>query len=111
MPLSTSGAMPDVAVTKRVGVVVVGAGIGGLAAARALAQAGIDDVHVLDLEDETGGNSRGHAMGGMRCPLGAHYLPVPGPAAIEVIELLDAARRAPDGRTGACRLRRAHALP
>ena len=25
-----------------------------------------------------GGNSRGHAIGGMRCPLGAHYLPLPG---------------------------------
>ena len=34
--------------------------------------------HVLELEDRAGGNSRGHAMAGMRCPLGAHYLPVPG---------------------------------
>ncbi|MEO8921788.1 MAG: hypothetical protein ABI330_02990, partial [Caldimonas sp.] len=41
------------------------------------------------LEDSAGGNSRGHAMGGMRCPLGAHYLPVPGDKAIEVIELLE----------------------
>ena len=36
----------------------------------------------------------------MRCPLGAHYLPVPGPAAVEVIELLDelGVRRVEDGR-------------
>jgi hypothetical protein len=28
-------------------------------------------------------------MAGMRCPLGAHYLPLPGASAIEVSELLD----------------------
>jgi hypothetical protein len=89
MPATKSGALPEVAVVRRAGVVIVGAGIAGLAAARALMKAGIDDVHVLELEDSAGGNSRGHAMGGMRCPLGAHYLPVPGDKAIEVIELLE----------------------
>ncbi|MDQ6683703.1 MAG: FAD-dependent oxidoreductase, partial [Pseudomonadota bacterium] len=59
-------------------------------AARALAQAGIDDICLLELEDSAGGNSRGHVMGGMRCPLGAHYLPLPGAAAHEVGELLEA---------------------
>ena len=77
------------AVVRRVGVLVIGAGIAGLGAARALAKAGIDDVHVLELEREAGGNSRGHAMQGIACPLGAHYLPVPGAAAVEVVELLD----------------------
>ena len=49
-------------------------------------------------------------MGGMRCPLGAHYLPVPGANAIEVIELLDelGVRRTVERPRG---LRRAHALP
>ena len=100
MPVTKSGALPEVAVVRRVDAVVVGAGIAGLAAARALRQAGRDDVHVLDLEDDAGGNSRGHVMNGMRCPLGAHYLPVPGAAAIEVIELLDelGLRRAVNGR-------------
>jgi len=88
-PATKSGAPPLIARTHRVGVVVVGAGIAGLAAARALRAAGVDDCHVLELEDSAGGNSRGHAIAGMRCPLGAHYLPVPGPAAIEVGELLD----------------------
>ncbi len=71
------------------GAIVVGAGISGLAAARALMQAGVDDVRLLDLEDEAGGNSRSHQIAGMRCPLGAHYLPVPGARAVEVIALLE----------------------
>jgi len=84
-----SGALPAAARTYRVGALVVGAGIAGLAAARALHAAGADDSHVIDLEDRAGGNSRGHAMAGMRCPLGAHYLPLPGASATEVSDLLD----------------------
>ena len=89
VPATKSGALPEVSTTHRVGALVVGAGIAGLGAARAMQRAGIDDCHVLELEDRAGGNSRGHAMAGMRCPLGAHYLPVPGEVAVEVIELLD----------------------
>jgi monoamine oxidase len=100
MPATKSGTLPEAAAVRRAAVVIVGAGIAGLGAARALMQAGIDDFQVLDLEDATGGNSRGHAMGGMRCPLGAHYLPVPGETAVEVVELLDelGLRRSVDGR-------------
>jgi monoamine oxidase len=75
-------------VQRRTGVLIVGAGIAGLACARALAQRGIDDLQLLELEDVAGGNSRGHQMAGMGCPLGAHYLPVPGPQAPEVLALL-----------------------
>lgn len=74
---------------RRVKVLIVGAGVSGLACARELARRGQDDVAVLELEDRAGGNSRGHAMAGIRCPLGAHYLPVPGPAAPEVYRLLE----------------------
>ncbi len=84
-----SGEWPAPSVQRRAGALVVGAGISGLAAARALRQSGIDDVQVFDLEDAAGGNSRGHALGGMACPLGAHYLPVPGESAVEVIALLE----------------------
>jgi monoamine oxidase len=99
-PATKSGRPPEVAVTRRVGAIVVGAGIAGLGAARALLRAGVDDCHVLELEDSAGGNSRGHAMAGMRCPLGAHYLPVPGASASEVIDLLDelGVRRSVAGR-------------
>jgi predicted NAD/FAD-dependent oxidoreductase len=84
-----SGALPAPALQRRAGAIVVGAGIAGLAAARALRQSGIDEVQVFDLEDAPGGNSRGHVLGGMACPLGAHYLPVPGERAVEVIALLE----------------------
>jgi predicted NAD/FAD-dependent oxidoreductase len=76
------------AAPQRCSVAIVGAGVAGLAAARALLSAGIDDLRVFELEDEAGGNARGHVMGGMACPLGAHYLPLPGPQAHEVAELL-----------------------
>ena len=84
-----SGSQPEPAVHHRANVIVVGAGIAGLAAARALQRAGVDDVHVFDLEDAAGGNSRGHVMAGMACPLGAHYLPLPGVHAVELIALLE----------------------
>jgi predicted NAD/FAD-dependent oxidoreductase len=73
---------------RRVGALVIGAGIAGLAAARALMQRGVDDVHLLELEEAPGGNSRGHRLAGIGCPLGAHYLPLPGPQAHEVSEWL-----------------------
>ncbi len=82
--LRTAETLPPPAVQRRAGVLVVGAGIAGLAAARAWAQQGEPDVQVLELEDAAGGNSRGHAMGGLPCPLGAHYLPLPAPESREV---------------------------
>ncbi|AKJ31556.1 FAD-dependent oxidoreductase [Caldimonas brevitalea] len=85
-----SGGLPAPAVRRRAAVVVVGAGVAGLAVARALSARGVDDVQLLELEDTPGGNSRGHTLAGMRCPLGAHYLPVPGAQAHEVAELLEA---------------------
>jgi monoamine oxidase len=73
---------------RRCDVLVVGSGIAGLSAARTLQRAGITDFAVLELEDQPGGNSRGHAMQGLRCPLGAHYLPMPGPQAPDIQDWL-----------------------
>jgi len=75
---------------RRARVLIVGGGVAGLACARALVAAGIDDVALLELEDQAGGNARGHMLAGMACPLGAHYLPLPGPQAHEVAQLLEA---------------------
>ena len=44
---------------------------------------------LLELEDSAGGNSRGGNVGGIACPLGAHYLPVPGDDAPQVQNLLE----------------------
>lgn len=86
---AASDALPALAARRRASVLVVGAGTSGLACARELTRRGIDDVQLLELEDEAGGNARGHQIAGMACPLGAHYLPVPGETAVEVVELLE----------------------
>ncbi len=70
-------------------VIIVGGGVAGLAAARALRLQGIDDMALLELEDSAGGNSRGAVVGGLACPMGAHYLPLPSDAAPEVQDLLE----------------------
>ncbi|MDM0075260.1 FAD-dependent oxidoreductase [Variovorax sp. J2P1-59] len=82
-----TGTAPDG--TRRTRVVIAGGGVAGLAAARALRLAGIDDFVLLELEDAAGGNSRGGVVEGIACPLGAHYLPVPGDDAREVQDLLE----------------------
>lgn len=87
--LARSGALPAPAVQRRAGVLVVGAGVAGLACARSLVAAGVDDVQLLELEDEAGGNSRGHRLAGMACPLGAHYLPVPAAHDTALLGLLE----------------------
>ncbi len=85
---STATALTAATPPRRAHVLVLGAGVAGLAAARAFSQTGVDDLRVLELEDEAGGNSRATRLGGMACPLGAHYLPLPGAAAREVQQLL-----------------------
>jgi monoamine oxidase len=74
--------------TRRCSVAIVGGGVAGLAAARALLAAGIDDIRLFELEDQAGGNARGHSIAGLACPQGAHYLPLPGPQAHELAEWL-----------------------
>lgn len=77
------------AAVKRTRVVIAGGGVAGLAAARALRLAGIEDFVLLELEDAAGGNARGGMVSGIACPLGAHYLPTPGDDAREVQDLLE----------------------
>ncbi len=79
---------PAPSVTRKTDVVIAGGGVAGLAAARALRLRGVEDFALLELEDNAGGNSRGGTVGGIACPLGAHYLPLPGDDAPEVQDLL-----------------------
>jgi len=98
-PASPSGSVPGSARAaaaagssdtpqRRCDVAIIGAGIAGLAAARALRAAGIEDLRVFELDDAAGGNARHDTLGGMPCPTAAHYLPVPQPPAHEVIDWL-----------------------
>jgi hypothetical protein len=80
--------VPPPSSVERAAVAVVGAGVGGLAAAWHLQRAGVRDLVVLDLEDAPGGNARAGASAVTGYPWGAHYLPLPGPDARAVRALL-----------------------
>jgi monoamine oxidase len=82
--------LPAPARLHRAPVVVAGGGMAGLAAARALELAGVQGVALLDTQETPGGNSRGGQVAGVDCPLGAHYLPLPGEDAVEVQDWLEA---------------------
>ena len=87
--LLQSGKLPAPSVVRRAQIIIAGGGVAGLAAARSLRLAGIDDFVLLELEDQPGGNSRGGSVSSIACPLGAHYLPVPGNDSREVQDLLE----------------------
>lgn len=78
-PPSVAFAAASPGAERRVRVLIAGGGVAGLSAARALRQAGVDDIALLELEDTPGGNARATQLQGLPCPTGAHYLPVPGP--------------------------------
>jgi glycine/D-amino acid oxidase-like deaminating enzyme len=73
--------------TRKVPVVIVGGGIAGLSAAWQLERRGFHDFVLLEMERETGGNSRAGENAVSRYPWAAHYVPVPGPRATLVREL------------------------
>ena len=87
--LREARAWPAPARVRRTGVIVTGSGIAGLAAARSLRLSGQDDFAVLEQADTAGGNARGGQLEGLACPLGAHYLPLPGAAASAVLDWLE----------------------
>lgn len=82
------GGFPAPSETRRTGVLIVGAGISGLSAAWKLAKATVDDLLVLEMESEPGGNSRAGQSQQFAYPWGAHYLPLPSTEAYAVRELL-----------------------
>ncbi|MFT3805122.1 MAG: FAD-dependent oxidoreductase [Burkholderiaceae bacterium] len=90
--------------TQRIRVAIVGTGVAGLAAARALRRAGLADadLRLFELEDSPGGNSRSGRIGDISFPWGAHYLPVPDDDAVDLVDLLveTGAARRDEGRAG-----------
>lgn len=72
---SVIGKVPDEIVHTKV--LIVGAGISGLSAARKLVKAGMTDFKIMDLETKSGGNSSGIELEELGFPTGAHYLTIP----------------------------------
>ena len=87
--LLAQGPLPAPTLVRRAQVIIAGGGVAGLAAARSLRLAGVHDFALLELEETPGGTRRAGAVDGVACPLGAHYLPVPGDHAPEVQDLLE----------------------
>jgi NAD(P)-binding Rossmann-like domain len=74
--------------TTTIGTVIIGGGISGLSAARQLNNNDYNDFLLLELEDQTGGNSRFANNKTGAFPLGAHYLPIPSTDFKELIAFL-----------------------
>lgn len=72
-------------------VVIVGAGMAGLSAARRLRQGGIEDFSLLELEPQPGGTSQfgSNKQAVISYPWGAHYLPAPTRENPDLVGLLD----------------------
>jgi protoporphyrinogen oxidase len=79
---------PAPQLTRKLGTVIVGAGVAGLSAAWRLGLSGDDDFEVLELEAAAGGTSRSGVNAISAFPWGAHYLPCPLPHARAVRSLL-----------------------
>lgn len=81
--------LPGPSRTEKADVVIAGAGIAGLSAARQLSKRGVEDFVILDLETQAGGNSASGANAVSAYPWGAHYVPLPGRDCHEVIQLFE----------------------
>lgn len=71
------GPPPRPADFESIPIVIVGAGVAGLAAAWRLVRAGLERFVLVELESEPGGTSRAGSSGVVPHPWGAHYLPAP----------------------------------
>ncbi|WP_240337097.1 FAD-dependent oxidoreductase [Rufibacter psychrotolerans] len=78
--------------TEEIDVAVIGGGVSGLSAARWLSKHSRARVCLLELEDQTGGNSQSGQNAVSAYPWGAHYLPLPNLANRELLQFLEEAR-------------------
>jgi hypothetical protein len=79
--------LPPVSETRQARVVIAGAGIAGLAAARSLRACGVEDVLMIDALDAVGGNSSFGQNAVSAYPWGAHYVPLVRKDCAPVVEL------------------------
>lgn len=73
---------------ERTGIVIVGAGIAGLSAARRLLAKGYDDFVILELDTAAGGTARSGSNGTSAYPWGAHYITAPMKENVDLLGLL-----------------------
>ena len=73
---------------EHVDVVIVGAGVAGLACARELRRLGIEDVRIVEIADAIGGTARGGSSPVTPFPWGAHYITAPMRENVDLVELL-----------------------
>ena len=85
--LRDTAALPTPSGELRCAVAILGSGVAGLTAAWRLAREGQRDVVLVD-GPEPDGNAAAGALGGIACPRGAHYLPLPGREATHVRDML-----------------------
>jgi putative NAD(P)-binding protein len=75
--------------TIEAGIVIIGAGIAGLAAARRLDQRDQRDFLLIELEQQPGGNAASGKNTVSAYPWGAHYVPLPNDESVEVLALFE----------------------
>ena len=74
---------------EKTGVLILGSGVAGLAAAWKLGREGFQDYRVLEMEDQAGGNCRHARYPESAAPWAAHYLPLPTRESRATLELLE----------------------
>jgi len=87
--LARGGDLPQPKDIVSVDTVIIGGGIAGLSAAHKLKKNGYKDFVLLEMESHVGGNSSFGKNEITSYPWGAHYLPLPGPEAKSVRDLLE----------------------
>lgn len=80
--------IPAPAETRYTEVVIIGAGISGLSAARSLYQQGVKNIKLLELENTIGGNAKSGSNEISAYPCGAHYVPIPNNELKEYLDFL-----------------------
>jgi protoporphyrinogen oxidase len=73
---------------ERAGIVIVGAGVAGLSAARRLLARGYEDFVLLELDTAAGGTARSGSNGTSAYPWGAHYITAPMKENADMLALL-----------------------
>ncbi|PJZ41124.1 amino oxidase [Leptospira kmetyi] len=86
---SDPGANVQLPVSEKVNTLILGAGVSGLSAGYYLHKSGFEEFEIIELENDSGGNSRSGKNSIGSYPLGAHYLPQPGEEAILVRKFLE----------------------